>query len=298
MMKRTIYAVILTALILTAGGIATGQIGGFTDVPTDHTSAADIERAKAEGWMEGYTDEECRNRGLTPPCLGPDDPITVEQMAKVLKREFTGADEEQGMTRGEFTTFMAGGYDRLHPTTTTTTPAAATTTTPPATTTTTPSSTNPFPLGEVIEENAYTAADPPCSSWTTTESRQIVLLERNRWGDIYKLDGYQGGQCSGSTKRIVWDIAGYAVVSYIPYPDAARREVRIPFGGTIRLGQPSRYLDYETLDYVDQREVDARWAASTVQLVSHSWGSAVDPRFRILCREYETLNIWEYNEEC
>ena len=275
-------------------------MGGFTDVPTDHTSAIDIERAKTEEWFEGHTREQCVEYGLEFPCLRPDASITVEQMARALDRAFT-KNGTVSMTRGRFTTFMVGGFDRLYPnviqptTTTTTTPTPRTTTTPP---------TVPAPppyhrlLGSVSNSGAYVNTSPPCSSWTSSRQRQIVVLEQRLFGDFYELDGYQFGECAGSSKSVLWNIKGHAVLSYIPYPDAERQTVRIPFGGNIRLGQDSSYFDDNKRKFVEQREVDARWAASTIQLESHSWGSVNVAALRVLCREYENLSIWRYNRAC
>ena len=103
-MKR-IMAAAVAALVI-GGGIGVMATSHFTDVPSDHPNRADIGTVAGWGGYSGYPDGTFR----------PDRRITAEQMATVLGRVFP-----DGMTRGEFASFMVGGKARMEAATTTTT---------------------------------------------------------------------------------------------------------------------------------------------------------------------------------
>ena len=109
-MKR-IMAAAVAALVI-GGGIGVMATSHFTDVPSDHPNRADIGTVAGWGGYSGYPDGTFR----------PDRRITAEQMATVLGRVFP-----DGMTRGEFASFMVGGKARKE-----STAAVTTTTTPPS----------------------------------------------------------------------------------------------------------------------------------------------------------------------
>ena len=116
-MKR-IMAVAAVALVI-GGGVGVMATSHFTDVPSDHPNRADIGTVAGWGGYSGYPDGTFR----------PDRRITAEQMATVLGRVFP-----DGMTRGEFASFMVGGKarrDGIRVTDTTLAPASTTTTTAP-----------------------------------------------------------------------------------------------------------------------------------------------------------------------
>lgn len=150
-MKRVLLT---TVGIVAALAIAVLAQPFFSDVPDDHPHAASIIYTADKGWFFGYDDGTFR----------PDQAITPTQMAAVLARVFP-----DGLTRGEFATFLTDRHNNIIDTTDTTIPMGETPRpgddTNPTTTTGEPDDTD--------EPEATTTTDPErdIRSWVYFEGQ-------------------------------------------------------------------------------------------------------------------------------
>lgn len=98
-MKKRLLAVGIAAAVL-AGGAAmvAASHNTFSDVPDTHEDYGAIAFANDMGWVGGYEDGTFK----------PERTITASQIAKVIDRAYP-----DGMTRADFTRFMAAGDEEV-----------------------------------------------------------------------------------------------------------------------------------------------------------------------------------------
>lgn len=99
-MKKRLLALGIAAAVL-AGGAAmvAASHNTFSDVPEGSDDYWDVSYANDMGWVGGYEDGTFK----------PERTITASQIAKVIDRAYP-----DGMTRADFTRFMAAGDNEVH----------------------------------------------------------------------------------------------------------------------------------------------------------------------------------------